>query len=72
MYCTMYIHIYWTKYVLQLFLKRCTGRHFKVRDDDLSSKQGSLCTFKMILIKAFENILNFIFTCFYICYKIQT
>ena len=24
---------------------------FKVRDDDLSSKQGSLCTFKIMLIK---------------------
>ena len=24
-------------------------RYFKVRDDDLSSKQGSFCTFKMIL-----------------------
>ena len=30
--------------------KKCTGRYFKVRDDDLSSKQGSLCTFKMILV----------------------
>ena len=28
-----------------------TGRYFKVRDDNLSSKQGSLCTFIMILMK---------------------
>ena len=31
--------------------KKCTGQYFKVRDDDFSSKQGSLCTFKIILIK---------------------
>ena len=36
---------------LQLDSKKCTGRYFKVRDDDLSSKQGSLLTYKMILIK---------------------
>ena len=35
---------------IQLFSKKCTGRYDKVRDDDLSSKQGSLCTFKMILV----------------------
>ena len=31
--------------------KKCTGQYFKVRDDDLSSKQGLLCTFKIMLIK---------------------
>ena len=28
---------------------------FKVRDDDLSSKQGSLFTFKMIIIKIIQK-----------------
>ena len=37
------------KITIQLFSEKCTGRYFKVRDDDLSSKQGSLCSFKMIL-----------------------
>ena len=32
---------------VQLFSERFTGRYFKVRDDDLSSKQGSLCTFNL-------------------------
>ena len=36
---------------VQLYPEKCTGRYFKFRDDDLSSKQGSLCTFKIILIK---------------------
>ena len=36
---------------LQLDSKKCTGRYFNIRDDDLSSKQGSLFTFKKILIK---------------------
>ena len=36
---------------IQLYSKKCTGRYSKVRDDDLSSKQGSLCTFKMIIVK---------------------
>ena len=26
---------------VQLYLEKCTGRYCKVRDDDLSSKQGS-------------------------------
>ena len=34
---------------VQLYSEKCTGRYFKVRD--LSSKQGSLCTFKTILKK---------------------
>ena len=38
-------------FVLQLYSKKCTGRYFKLRDDDLSSKQGSVCAFKMILKK---------------------
>ena len=33
-------------YQVQLYSKKCTERYFKVKDDDLSSKQGSLCTFK--------------------------
>ena len=36
---------------IQLYSEKCTGRYFKVRDDDLSSKKGSLCTFKIIFIK---------------------
>ena len=31
---------------IQLYSEKCTGRYFKMRDDDLSSKQGSLCTLK--------------------------
>ena len=31
------------------FAEKCTGRYLKVTSDDLSSKQGSFCTFKMIL-----------------------
>ena len=27
---------------LQLYSEKCTGRYFKVRDNDLSLKQGSL------------------------------
>ena len=34
---------------VQLDSKKCTERYFKVRDDDLSSKQGSLFTFKLYL-----------------------
>ena len=30
---------------------KCTRRYFKVRDDDLSSNQGSLSTFKIMLIE---------------------
>ena len=40
---------------VRLFSKKCTGRYLKVRDDDLSSKQGSLCTVKMIIIKNFRK-----------------
>ena len=36
---------------VQLYSEKFTGRYFKVRDDDLSSKQGSLYTFKIILKK---------------------
>ena len=28
--------------MIQRYSEKCTGRYFKVRDDDLSSKQGSL------------------------------
>ena len=28
-------------YIIQLYSRKCTGRYFKVRDNDLSSKQGS-------------------------------
>ena len=35
----------------QLYSEKCTGRHFKLRDDDLSSKLGSLCAFILILKK---------------------
>ena len=41
--------------VLQLDSEKCTGRYFKVRDDDLSSKQGSISTFRMILIKLLDK-----------------
>ena len=34
---------------IQLFSEKCTGRYFNVRDDDLSSKQGSLCTLKLFI-----------------------
>ena len=37
------------------------------RVDDLSSKQGSISTLKL-----FKNILKYIFTNIYICYKIKT
>ena len=40
---------------IQLVSEKCTGQYFKVRDDDLSSKQ-SLCTFKMILKKNYSKI----------------
>ena len=35
---------------------------FKVRDDDLSSKQGSLCTFKLIFLSShtFTYIIIFV------------
>ena len=46
-------------FLIQLFSEKCTGRYFKVRDDDLSSKQGSLCTFKMILYKLYIYIYLF-------------
>ena len=41
--------------VVQLFSEKCTGRYFKVIDGDLSSKQGSLYTFKMILMKIIQK-----------------
>ena len=34
---------------LKLYSEKCTWRYFKVREDELSSKQGSICIFKMIL-----------------------
>ena len=34
---TVFTLTHWEKY---------TKRYFQIRDDDLSSKQGSLCTFK--------------------------
>ena len=40
---------------VQLYSKKCTGRYFKGRDHDLYLKQGSLCTFKMILIKIYRK-----------------
>ena len=43
---------------VQLFSEKCTGRYFKVRDDDLSSKQGSICSFKMKLIKIIGKYLK--------------
>ena len=47
-------------------------RYFKVRDDNLSAKQGSLCTFKMILIRITRKYFMYIFTYIYICYKVNT
>ena len=55
---------------LQLYSKKCTRRYFKARDDDLCSKQGSLCTFKIILKTLLKNIFKYIFTHIYICGKI--
>ena len=48
--------------VVQVFSEKCTGRYFKVRDDDLSSKQGSLCTIKKIgtYKKILKNIFKYI------------
>ena len=40
---------------VQLFSEKFTGLYYNLRDDDLSSKQGSLCTFKMMLIKIIKN-----------------
>ena len=37
-----------SSYIVQLYSEKCSGRYFKVRDDDLFSKQGSIFTFKMI------------------------
>ena len=54
---------YQTSVLLQLFSEKCTGRYLKVTGDDLSSKQGSFCTFKMIL---FRKYLKYIFTYNYI------
>ena len=39
------------KIQVQLYSKKCTGRYFIIRDDDLSSKQESICTFKIMTIK---------------------
>jgi len=55
---------------IQFNSEKCTGQYFKVRDDDLSSKQGSLCTFKIILEKIFLSI--YLHMYIYICYKIKT
>ena len=54
---------------LQLDSEKYTGRYFKLRDDDLSSKQGS---FKMYIQN--DKIKNYliIFSSIYICYKIKT
>ena len=68
---TIIIHIVNSKYtiscVIQLYSKKSTRQYFNVRDDDLSSKQGSLCKFKVILIKithkyskVYINILIFV------------
>jgi hypothetical protein len=54
---------------IQIYSEKCTGRYFIERDDDLSSKQGSLCTFKIIQ-KLLKNILKYIFAYIYIFYKI--
>ena len=40
-----------TDLLFYVYSEKCTGLYFKVSDDDLSSKQGSLCTFKMIPLK---------------------
>ena len=46
---------------LQLDSEKCTGRYFNVRDDDLSSKQGSLGTLKNIFFSISINLNIFIF-----------
>ena len=46
---------------VQPYSKKCTGRYFNVRDDDLSSKQGSLCKIKIILIKITGKYFKYIF-----------
>ena len=51
----MYVDI-----IIQLYSEKCTGCYFKVWDDDLSSKHGSLCTLKM---KNYSKI--FIYTYIY-------
>ena len=53
---TRYIKVYCFTILLQHFSKKCTGRYSKVREDDLSSKQGSLSTIKKILIKNYSKI----------------
>ena len=35
--------------IVQPYSEKCTEIYFKVRDDDLSSEKGTLCTLKMIL-----------------------
>ena len=45
--------------MLQLYSEKYTGGYFKVRDEDLYSKQGSLCTFKIILKKNNKNYSKF-------------
>ena len=44
------------KTYIQLYSEKCTGRYFKVRDDDLSSKHG------YVNEKLLENILIYIFS----------
>ena len=48
--------------IVQPYSEKCTEIYFKVRDDDLSSEKGTLCTLKMILIELLENIFKYIFT----------
>ena len=55
---------YWG--VIQLYLEKCTGRYFKVRD------RGQYVNSKLLFKKFFKNILKYIFKYIYICYKIKT
>ena len=57
--------------IVQLYSEKCTGRYFKVRDDDLFSKQGPYVHSKWYLSKLLENIFKYKFTYIYICYKIK-
>ena len=44
----------------------------EVIDGYLSSKQGSLCTFKVILIETTKKYFKYVLTYIYVCYKILT
>ena len=49
---------------LQLYSEKCTGRYFKERDDDLSSKQGSIQNenYSKVFLSIYLHIFIFVLT----------